>query len=506
MRALLLFCFLSVLWYAAMPLQDCSGPESAGLIETENEETTETGVLQNEYEENTEMVELESGMDTMFLRGTRQFYCGYPVDEAFLCWVAANYGNETIVGLADALSTGNTDPELWYQRTGNSMHVLWMNYCLQTGFEIYRYENVVWKEAADASCIKLDFVGDINFDGTWHTMEAAGGREGVSSCISEGVQKELQSADVTIVNNEFVYTKRGEAQEGKTYCFRTDPQDVQLLELFGTDLVSVANNHVYDYGEQGFLDTLDTLQNAGIAYCGGGRNVSEAAAAKYFIVGGRKIAVVSATEIERFSHFTKSAGTDTPGVLKTQQTEELKKAIQNAGKNSDYVIAFLHWGAEGKIHYDSEQKKLATLCVKAGADAVIGGHPHRLQGVEFIEDVPVAYSLGNFWFSTGSLYTAIAQIQIDENGELTLQMIPCVHKDVKTYLCEEEAEKKEFYHYLADVSSNVGMDENGRFYPYKDVTEPGQSSYAYTSGRRYGWHYDDVDLDLNKIDIVGNLQ
>ncbi len=501
-----MFCFLSVLGHAAAQLSGDSETESTLLPETETEETIEVGIEQNEYEENTENADIENGIETIFLHGTKKFYCGYPVDEAFLCWVAANYGHETVMGLADALSTGNTDPEVWYQLTGNSMHVLWMNYCVQIGFETYRYENVVWKEAADASCIKLDFVGDINFDQEWHTLEMAGGVEGISSCISEGIKKELQSADVTVVNNEFVYTKQGEAQEGKTYCFRADPSDVKFLEVFGTDMVSVANNHVYDYGEQGFLDTLDTLENAGIAYCGGGRNISEATDAKYFIVGGRKIAIVSATEIERFSHFTKSAGTDTPGVLKTQQTKELKQAIRNAAKNSDYVIAFLHWGTEGKIHYDSEQKKLGALCVKAGADAVIGGHPHRLQGVEFIDDVPVAYSLGNFWFSTGDLYTAIAQIQIDGNGELTLQMIPCVHKDVKTYLCEGEEEKKEFYHYLADVSSNVAMDENGRIYPYKDVTEPGQSSYAYTSGRRYGQHYDDVDLDLNKIDIVGNLQ
>ena len=99
-------------------------------------------------------------------------------------------------------------------------------------------------------------------------------------------------------------------------------------------MVSVANNHVFDYGEQGFLDTLDALHAAGIPYSGGGRNLTEASAVRYVVTGGRKIAIVSATEIERFYHFTQKAQKEKPGVLKTQQEEVWKKELKRAKKNT----------------------------------------------------------------------------------------------------------------------------------------------------------------------------
>ena len=287
---------------------------------------------------------------------------------------------------------------------------------------------------------------------------------------------------------------------------RMSGKDAGFLRTLGIDMVSVANNHVFDYGEQGFLDTLDALHAEGIPYSGGGRNLTEASAVRYVVTGGRKIAIVSATEIERFYHFTQKAQKEKPGVLKTQQEEVWKKELKRAKKNSDYVIAYVHWGTEGKIHYGQDQTEIADLCVKAGADAVIGGHPHRLQGIEFIKNVPVAYSVGNFWFSTGKLYTTIAQIQIDDSGSLKLRMIPCIQDSLTTSILTEKKQIKAFYHYLADISNHVGIDEDGFFYPYKNVEKPGVSPYAYTSGRRYGQYFDDVDLDLKSIDIVGNLQ
>lgn len=491
---ILLYCFAGQKAETVVPVET----ESAAEVLPQAEENID-------MTDSTEIAEKENVLNAMLQYGTADFYCGYPVDEAFLSWVTDTYGKENIEKLAGQLKDGKADAASWYRITGNSMHVLWMEYCRAHDYATYLYEDTVWKAASDSSGIRLDFIGDVNFDDNWHTMKSAEENKAVSACISDEIQKELKSADITMMNNEFAYTKKGEAQEGKEYSFRTSPEKVALLEIFGTDIVSVANNHVFDYGEKGFLDTLDTLKKAGIVYSGGGRNLEEATAAKYFIVKGRKIAIVSATEIERFSHYTKKAGENTPGVLKTQQTQAFKQAIQNAEKNSDYVIAYLHWGGEGKIHYDGNQAELAKLCVDAGADAVIGGHPHRLQGVEFIKDVPVAYSLGNFWFSNGTLYTTIAQIQIDEKGKLTLQMLPCIHRGVKTEFCKGE-EKKEFYHYLADVSKNVGIDGSGRFYPYKDVDVPGESPYTYTSGRRYGQHFDDVDLNMKEIDVVGNLK
>ena len=277
------------------------------------------------------------------------------------------------------------------------------------------------------------------------------------------------------------------------------------MEEFGTDIVSLANNHTCDYGEQGLLDTMDALTKEGIVYSGAGRNLAEASAVQYFVAGGRKIAFVSATEIERFYHYTKKAGEKTPGVLKTQQKKAVLSAITEARANSDYVIMFVHWGAEGKIKQDSDQRALAQEYAAAGVDAIIGSHPHRLQGVEFVDDVPVVYSLGNFWFSTGTLYATIAQIRINPDGALKLRLFPCEQKGKKTRLLKTEYECKAFYQYVADLSDGVQINEDGVFDEW-DESATFTVPPAYRSGRQYGQHFDNADLELQNIDVVGNLQ
>ena len=87
------------------------------------------------------------------------------------------------------------------------------------------------------------------------------------------------------------------------------------------------------------------------------------------------------------------------------------------------MIAEVHWGTEGMLYPDQSQRHLAEQIAQAGADVIIGGHPHRLQGVAFVGDVPIAYSLGNFWFSTGTLYTTLSKVTITEDGT------------VKTFFC-----------------------------------------------------------------------
>ena len=151
--------------------------------------------------------------------------------------------------------------------------------------------------------------------------------------------------------------------------------------------MTLANNHVYDYGKRGLLSTLDVLDQEGIPYSGAGRNLKDASKIIYYVMNGRKVAFVSATETE-------------PGVLKALHPEKFLKIVEEAAQNSDYVIAEVHWGTEGMLYPDQSQRHLAEQIAQAGADVIIGGHPHRLQGAAFVGDVPIAYSLGNFWFST----------------------------------------------------------------------------------------------------------
>ena len=147
-----------------------------------------------------------------------------------------------------------------------------------------------------------------------------------------------------------------------------------MLETFGTDIVSLANNHVYDYGEAALIDTIDTLEEAGIPYVGAGKDLKDAMRPVYFVANGKKIAIVSATQIERSLNYTKEATETTPGVLKTLNPDKFLKVIEEARDNSDYVIAFVHWGTEGNNYFGSDQVALAKQFVEAGVDVIIGGH------------------------------------------------------------------------------------------------------------------------------------
>ena len=467
----------------------------------------EKGLLKPTKEEKKDYVsDVSKAYGIILEKGTRDFFEGYPVDESFLNWINGKFGDEVIMDIAYRLYEGYVEEELWYNETGNSMHVLWIMYCQDLQYATYYLGNIHWMDSED-DIITIDMTGDINLADDWHTMQVLSAREnGIYDSISAGITAELQSADISVINNEFVLTDGGDRQVDKAYTFGAKTENVWMLDVFGADLANLANNHTYDYRESGLMDTIDTLENYGIETMGAGANLEEAKAIQYYIINGKKIAFVSATEIERFTRYTKEATETEAGVLKTLDPTIFNAVIQEADAHSDYVIANVHWGTEGSYQFSNSQHGLAEGFVNAGADAVIGGHPHRLQGVEFINGVPVMYSLGNFWFSTGTLYTAIAQIEIETNGELALRLIPCIQKDVATEILPKE-EQDAFYKFMADISYGVAIDKDGYFYD----TQNGKNADMlggenYLSAMAYGRYNGNVDLEGRPIDIVGNLR
>lgn len=468
---------------------------------------TDIMFAKNKGKENVSMNDLSKAFQIILDKSTRDFREGYPLDESFLCWLRETYGDAAVLDIAYHLYEGYADVDMWYQVTGNSMHVLWLEYCKDLGYATYHLQNVHWKECASDEVVKIDLTGDINLADDWHTMKVLNEQEkGIYDCISKEIMEELQSADVSVINNEFVFSDGGDEQTDKAYTFRAKTENISMLDVFGADLANLANNHVYDYRASGLMDTIATLSNHGVVTMGAGANLVEAKTIQYYVANGKKIAFVSATEIEKYSNYTKAATETEAGVLKTLDPTIYKQVIAEASENSDYVIASVHWGIEGNYQYSSSQYNLAKIFVDAGADAVIGGHPHRLQGIEYINNVPVIYSLGNFWFSTGTLYTTIAQLQIDQNGELALRMIPCLQKDVKTSMLSQE-EADAFYKFMADISKDIVIDKDGFIYN----TASGRNAHLktednYQSGKHYASYDGSIDLDGRPIDIVGNLR
>lgn len=514
-------CILKALAVLIFTMALCTSIYDTSLVETYGELVLNSAAGTEEFfykekvvsetesvsaeKENLYLTDLTEAFEVILNHATKEFIAGYAVDEAFLMWLDAAYGDDAIVELAYHALDEELDLEIWHEVTGNSIHVLWLEFCEETGFQKYWLNNVYWKETKDASEVVISFTGDFNFAEDWCTTVYRDSCEGLEDCFSEELLEAMRASDIMIMNNEFVYMEEGKSEplSGKAYTFRANPADVEMLELFGADGVTLANNHVYDYGETGLLDTLEHLKNADVPYVGAGTDIDEASAVLYYVANGRKIAIVSASQIEKTIQYTKEATKTTAGVLKTLQPDKFISVIETAAANSDYVIAVPHWGTEGTLYPDASQHMLAQRFVNAGADAVIGGHPHRLQGISYIEGVPVAYSLGNFWFSDGTLYTTVAQVVIADSGELRLRFLPCEQKNLVTRLLSEQEERDGFYHYLAAISSNVGIDADGNIYDndsenydIDEICYHSQTSTTDVIGVR--------DNEGYAIDIVGN--
>lgn len=426
---------------------------------------TEASLMKNENAEPVKkepIADLEDAYELVLNNCSRSFIGGHVIDESFMGWMHANYGEDTVLALANHVQDGGEDAGLWYELTGNSIHVLWLLYCQDTGLSSDDLDNVYWQETADSERIVLNFTGDINFSEGWVTTTHMDGQPGgIYDCFSEDLLEEMNSADIMMINNEFTYSDRGEPLAGKDYTFRAKPDRVELLDVFGTDIAGVANNHVYDYGPDALLDTLSTLREAEIPYVGAGENLKEASKPVYFVANGKKIAIVAATQIERSLNYTKEATDTMPGVLKTLNADKYVKVIEQARDNSDYVIAFVHWGTEGDDRYGQDQVNLAHQFVEAGADVIIGGHTHCLQGIQYIDGVPVIYSLGNFWFSASALDTGMSQVVIHSDGSIDFRFLPCIQKNLTTSLVTEQAEKERIFRYVESISTDISIDSQG---------------------------------------------
>ncbi|MBL8484369.1 MAG: CapA family protein [Rhodocyclaceae bacterium] len=239
-----------------------------------------------------------------------------------------------------------------------------------------------------AQTLTLDFAGDIMLDDGAGRLIAAGGDP------LEHVADLLQQADYRIGNLECPVASGGARNENKIYSFRADPRVLEKLRG-RFDAVAVANNHSGDYGKAAFVETLQHLQAAGIAAFGGGADLRTAHAPLWIERGGLRVAVLGYDEFKPRSF---EAGASRPGVAWSEDSHVVQdiRAARRAG--ADVVIPFMHWGWEREPEPSARQRELARRMIDAGADAVVGGHPHVTQGAEHYRGRPIIYSLGNFVF------------------------------------------------------------------------------------------------------------
>jgi poly-gamma-glutamate synthesis protein (capsule biosynthesis protein) len=316
------------------------------------------------------------------------------------------------------------------------------------------------REGKTEDTAEIVIAGDLCFAEDGFVLDHYDEVGSLPQCISQEILDITNAADIFYINHEFCTSEQGEPLEGKLYTFRANPERNTLLEEMGTDIVSLANNHVYDYGASAFLDTLDYLDAANIPYVGGGRNKEEANRPVYFDVGGIRIGFVAATNAE-LTLYTPAATEDSPGVLEAYDTTEYNQVIAKAAAQCDFLIAYIHWGTEDVNWHTEEQTEQGRQFLAAGADIVVGGHPHVLQGIEYVDEKPIVYSLGDFWFNDETKYTGLLKLNIMKDGLKEMSFVPCLQTGYTTQYISDAQGQRELYDYLQGLSPNIIVNDVG---------------------------------------------
>ncbi len=209
----------------------------------------------------------------------------------------------------------------------------------------------------------------------------------------EHVREYLQKADLVFGNLEGPISGRGKNQ-GSMYSFNMDPYAIQGLTDSHVSVLSVANNHIFDYGRAAFLDTLAVLHLSGIDPVGGGVNFEDAHRPLVRDVKGTKVAFLGYTNLLPRSWGEK----DSVPATSYLDEEIMKQDIETAKTLADIVVVSFHWGDEYHTKHNPWQERIAHEAINAGASLVVGHHPHVIEEVEEYNGGYIAYSLGNFIF------------------------------------------------------------------------------------------------------------
>jgi hypothetical protein len=248
------------------------------------------------------------------------------------------------------------------------------------------------------------------------------------------VKAVADSGDLFLVNLECPFTDSADKLP-KNFNFRARPELVNTLLAGGVDVVSLANNHMMDYGPQGLVDTLMTLEQAKIPHFGAGRTLAEARRPALLTVGGIRFAFLGYFFLgDRNIEPPQVYATETtPGVAGNHSDVDamekmLREDILAAKAQADVVLPFFHWGVESTYTPLPYQLRLAHAAIEAGAAGVLGSHPHVLQGMELHQGAPAIYSLGNFVFGGNwnpkDKRSALLKARFSPGGYLSSEIIP----------------------------------------------------------------------------------
>ena len=239
------------------------------------------------------------------------------------------------------------------------------------------------------------------------------------SYLFSNVAHIFKEDDITIANLETTFTTATEKRDKGhkvQYHFKGDPELASSLVSASIEGVNLSNNHIYDYGQKGFDDTIDTLENLNVNYFGEEYKwVTEAKGIKFGFLGYQGWAASDSL------------------------LETIKNDIESLKKEVDIVVVSFHWGIERETTPNELQKTLAHYSIDNGADLIIGHHPHVIQGIEYYKGKYINYSLGNFCFGGNSnptdkdtyIFQADFKFKDKKLSSVGIRVIPCSVSSVK---------------------------------------------------------------------------
>lgn len=365
-------------------------------------------------------------------------------------------GNTELSG--DVAESGNTEKAGDAQGNGTSVDV--DNASMSDGTEgTETAGNTSGSEEETEDAVTLMFAGDVMLDGVPSANYDACGITGV---VSRELLDELTGADILMVNNEFAWSDRGTAMEDKKYTYRCNPSYVTILKELGVDIVSLANNHTLDFGKEALSDTFTTLDGAGILYAGAGESKERAEQVQVIEKGGKKFGFIAGSRVIPVTDW--NVENAQPGLFTVYDYSRLVELVAQAKESCDFVTVYLHWGIE-RVEYPEEyERAMAKACIEAGADLIIGGHAHCIQGVEFIENVPVFYALGDFIFLRQTSHSAVVSVTVEADGTVSYRYLPTYTAGGVTQLLDETA-AQETYRYVEGISWGMTIGEDGTIQP-----------------------------------------
>lgn len=287
--------------------------------------------------------------------------------------------------------------------------------------EVIIYENIN-PEIIKPEIIRLGFVGDIMLDRSVETSIMKNGAGDYNFPFIK-IQSTLDQFDWLFGNLEGPVSDKKNIC-GSIYSFQMATTVPGVLADVGFKAISIANNHMMDYCQSAFFDTLKRLASSSLEYVGGGNNYDEAYTVKSFQIKKLKVAVMA------FSDFGKvwtEKNKSEPGVARID-TDKICQMIQDARPNSDLIVVSLHMGEEYKTEANAYQKNIAEKAIDCGADIIVGHHPHVSEPLVQYKNGWIAYSLGNFifdqYFSEETMEGNILNVVVENKKLKTVEYWP----------------------------------------------------------------------------------